>query len=114
MKIPALRVEINGELIAVAGAEDLSILTGSVGIGSAGPGLAIDVSHVILNVMGLMTRGSQPRQLSWGKGVQLKSGDRVTFEIIEVDQPSPPDQVLRSPSSAELAAAAEKKKGNPK
>ena len=28
MKIPALRVEVNGELVAIAGAENLSILYG--------------------------------------------------------------------------------------
>jgi hypothetical protein len=56
--------------------------------------------------MGLAVHGPQPRQLTWGRDVQLKLGDRVTFEITEVEQPSPPQAVLRTPSSAELAAAA--------
>lgn len=105
MKIPALRIEINGELLAIAGAEDLSILTGQVGFG-ANKDCTIDTSQVMFSVMGLAVQGPQPRQLTWGNGVQLKLGDRVTFEVAEVEQPSPPHQVLRTPSSAELATAA--------
>ena len=105
MKIPALRIEVNGELIAIAGAEDLSILTGQVGFG-AGKDRAINIGHVVFSVMGLAVHGPQPRQLTWGRDVQLKLGDRVTFEITEVEQPSTPQTVLRTPSSAELAAAA--------
>ena len=110
MKIPALRIEINGELVAIAGAEDLSILTGQVGFG-AGKDRTINTSQVMFSVMGLAIQGPQPRQLTWANGVQLKLGDRVTFEVSEAEQPSPPTQVLRTPSSAELAtaAAAEKK-----
>lgn len=117
MKIPALRVEVNGELVAIAGAEDLSILTGQVGFG-AGKGWAINVGHVVFSIMGLAVHGPQPRQLSWGGDVQLKLGDRVTFEITEVEQPSMPQAVLPTPSSAELAAAStaekkQKRKGKP-
>jgi hypothetical protein len=110
MKFPALRVEINGELLAIAGAEDLSLLTGTVGFG-AGPNCTVDVSKVMLSVMGLAVQGPHPQQLTWGNGVQLKLGDRVTFEVTEVEQPSPPSKVLRTPSSADLSAvaAAEKK-----
>jgi hypothetical protein len=104
MKIPALRVEVNGEVIAIAGAEGLSLLTGQVGFG-AGPNRAIDVSEVMFSVMGLAAQGPQPRQLAWGKDIQLKLGDRVTFQFVEVEQPSPPAEALRTPSSAELAAA---------
>lgn len=114
MRIPALRIELNGELVAIAGAEDLSILTGQVGFG-AGKDRTIEVSGAMFSVMGLAVHGTQPRQLTWGNGIQLKLGDRVTFEITEVEQPSHPDQVLRTPSSAELATAAaaeKKKKGN--
>lgn len=51
MKIPALRVEVNGELIAIAGAEDLSILTGQVGFG-AGKNQAINTSQVMFKQQG--------------------------------------------------------------
>lgn len=111
MKIPALRVEINGKLIAVAGAEELSVLMGSVAFG-AGPNRAITISQVKLGVMGLAIHGPQPRQLTWGNGIELTLGDRVTFEVAEVEQPSPPDQILRTPSSEELAAAADKEMGS--
>jgi hypothetical protein len=103
MKIPALRVEINGELIAVAGADDLSLLSGTVGLGT-GKGQSLDASEVMLSVMGLKVNCPQPRQLTWGNGVKLKRGDRVTFEIVEVEHPSPPDKVLDSPSPTQLAA----------
>jgi hypothetical protein len=109
MKIPALRIEVNGELVAIAGAEDLSILSGQVGFG-AGKGQTINVGQVIFNVIGLAVHGPQPRQLTWGNDVQLKLGDRVTFEITEIEQPRPPQSVVRTPSSAELVAEATSEK----
>jgi hypothetical protein len=109
MKIPALRIEVNGELVAIAGAEDLSILTGQVGF-SAAQNRVIDVSQIMFSVMGLAVHGPQPRQLTWGSDIQLKLGDRVTFEISEVEQPSSPQSVLLTPSSGELAAAASAEK----
>ena len=105
MKIPALRVEVNGELVAIAGASSLSLLTGTIGLGS-GHGPTIDVSEIMFSVMGLDVHSAQPRQLTWGSGVKLKQGDRVTFEVVQVEQPSPPDKSLASPSSAQLAAEA--------
>lgn len=105
MKTPALRVEVNGKLVAIAGASDLSLLTGTIGLGS-GKGQKLDPSEIVFSVMGLNVHGAQPRQLTWGNGIKLQPGDRVTFEVVEVEQPSPPDKVLASPSSAQLAAEA--------
>ncbi len=105
MTVPALRIEVNGELVAVAGAEDLSLLTGTVGFG-AGNGNNLDASAIIFSVMGLEINSPQPKQMTWGKSVKLKTGDRVTFQFVDVDSPTPPDQTLRSPSSSELAAEA--------
>lgn len=105
MKIPALRIEVNGELLALAGAEGLDMLSGQVALGASPTG-GIEVSRVALGVMGLAVHGPSPRQLTWGNGVKLGLGDRVTFEIVEVEQPSPPDKILATPTSAELAAAA--------
>jgi hypothetical protein len=105
MKIPVLRVEVNGELVALAGAEGLDILSGQVGFGASPTG-GIDVSRVMFSVMGLAVHGSNPRQLTWGNEIKLGLGDRISFEIAEVDQPSPPEKVLGTPSSDELAAAA--------
>ena len=103
MKVPALRVEVNGELIAIAGADDLSLLSGTIGIG-AGKGQSLDASEIMLSVMGLAVNCPQPRQLTWGNGIKLKQGDRVTFEIVEVEDPTPPDKALASPSPTQLAA----------
>jgi hypothetical protein len=43
MKIPALRIEVNGELVALAGAEGLDILSGQVAFGASETG-GIEVS----------------------------------------------------------------------
>jgi hypothetical protein len=56
--------------------------------------------------MGIAVHGPNPRQLTWGNEVKLGLGDRITFEIAEVDHPSPPEKILGTPSSDELAAAA--------
>ena len=110
MPVPALRVEINGELVAIAGAEGLSLLSGSVGF-AADEGRTLATPEIMFSIMGLAVIGPQPRQLKWGNSVRLKTGDRVTFQLVETDDPSTPDQALSSPSSAQLAAqaAAEKK-----
>jgi hypothetical protein len=105
MTIPALRVEVNGELLAIAGGNDLSFLTGTIGLG-AGEDRKLKLSEIMFNVMGLNVHSPQPQQLTWGSGLKLKPGDRVTFEVVEVEQPSPPDKVLASPSSSQLAAEA--------
>jgi hypothetical protein len=112
MSIPALRIEVNGELIAVAGAEDLSLLMGTVGFG-ADKGENLDASKIMLSVMGLAVNRPQPQRLTWGKSVKLKVGDRVAFELVEVDNPTPPDEILGSPSPAELAREANHQKKTP-
>jgi hypothetical protein len=114
MKVPALRIEVNGELIAVAGAPDLSMLSGQVAFGAAGPNRIIDTSSIMFNVMGLALNGPQPRQLTWANGLELKVGDRVTFGIVEVSDPTPAGKVLATPSSAGLAReAAKQTRGEP-
>jgi hypothetical protein len=60
--------------------------------------------------MGLAVHGPNPRQLTWGNEIKLRLGDRVSFEIAEVDQPTPPGKVLSTPNSGELAAVAAAKK----
>jgi hypothetical protein len=112
MTIPALRIEVNGELVAVAGAEELSLLTGTVGFG-AGEGKTLNGAEVMFSVMGLAVNCPQPKQLTWAKNVKLRTGDRVSFQFVEVEVPSPPDQTLRSPSSSELAAEAARGKSKP-
>ena len=110
MPFPAIRVEINGELVAIAGSEEVSFLTGSVGVG-IGSGNKVLLENAALSVMALVgVSGSAPKQLSWCDGVRLRKGDRVTFELVEIDEASPPGKVLRTPSSSELASIAEAKR----
>jgi hypothetical protein len=105
MTIPAIRVELNGQLVTIAGAEGLAMLTTTFGLGAA-KGNHIDPTKVLFNVMGLDIHGKPPRQLTWGSNLALRPGDRVTLEIVQVDQPSFPDQVLVTPSAEQLKAEA--------
>ena len=109
MKIPALRIEINGKQIAVAGAENLSLLSGQIGLGS-GSSKSIDAGKITFSVIGLELTGAQPRQLTWGDGVQLKPGDKVTFEVVETENPTPPSIARRTPSAEELGSGASAEK----
>ena len=105
MKIPALRIEINGKQIAVAGAENLSLLSGQVALGAGSSG-SIDLGKIVFNVIGLGVAGTRPRQLTWGDGVQLKPGDKVTFEVVETEAPTLPSGARRTPNAEELPSAA--------
>jgi hypothetical protein len=105
MPLPALRVEVNGQLVAIAGAKGLSLLTGTVGLGS-GQRQTIDASEIMLSIMGLNVHSAQPQQLTWGSGVKLKPGDKVTFEVVTVEHPSPPDKTTLSPSADQLETEA--------
>lgn len=107
MKVPALRIEVNGQLIAVAGAEGLSLLTATVGLGS-GTGAAISASQTMFGVMGISLHGARPQQLNWASGVKLQPGDTISFQVVEVEQPSQPDKVISTPSAAQLAAEAKR------
>ena len=105
MKIPALRIEINGKQVAMAGAEGLSLLSGQVALGAGSAG-SIDLANIVFSVMGLDVAGTPPRQLTWLEGIQLKPGDRVTFEVVQTESPTPPSNVRRTPSAEQLTAAA--------
>ncbi len=109
MTISAIRVEVNSQLVAVAGAEGLSMLTASLGLGS-GKGSHIDPMNVLFSVMGVDVHSKQPRQLSWCDGLTLRPGDRVTLEVVQVEQPTAPDQVLTTPSTEQLKAEAKRHK----
>jgi hypothetical protein len=61
MKIPALRIEINGKQIAVAGAENLSLLSGQVALGTGSSG-SIDLGKIVFNVIGLDVAGTTQRR----------------------------------------------------
>ena len=58
MNVPALRIEVNGELVAVAGAPDLSMLSGQVAFGATGPNRIVDTSSILFNVTGLSLNGT--------------------------------------------------------
>ena len=105
MKIPALRIEINGKQVAVAGAEGLSILSGHMGLAAGSPG-SVDLESIVFSVMGLNIASNPPQQLTWLDGTLLKPGDKVTFEVVETESPTPPSNVRRTPTTEQLTAAA--------
>lgn len=105
MRNPALRIEINGERIAEAGAEGLSLLTGQVGLGVGASG-ALEAGHLMFSAMGLAVSGPTPRRFTRGHGIELTPGDRGVFQVIETENPSPPSKVMGTPSAAQLASPA--------
>ena len=113
MTVLAIEVEINGKRVVVAGAKDLSLL--SAGIGASGSSDKDTVQRdaaVHLTVMGLTSPKSPSRiaNLTWINGLPLQVGDSITFRIVQVEHPDPPANILRTPTSQELAEAAEKER----
>ncbi|SRR6266513_4048639 len=109
----AIEVELNGKRLVVAGAEDLSVLAAQVAAGVGATNETVRVgTDVHLTVMGLTSPKSSSRvaNLTWINGLPLQMGDSITFRIVEVEQPDPPAEILRTPTSQELAATAEKER----
>jgi hypothetical protein len=106
--ILAIQVEVNGKPVTVAGASDLLTLVAAVGVGFLQDGVRVERPKGYLHVSGLAAEG--PQDLRWVENHLLKTGDSVTFRIVEVERPSPPVRSVRSPSSAELKAAADRER----
>jgi hypothetical protein len=95
---------INGELVARAGAEDLSVLSQTVTargvLGSASLGTSNVKDRAILeaSLTGLTSRaGESPHvHYSWYQNRNLKIGDELTVRIVEGLQADPSTSVPRS------------------
>jgi hypothetical protein len=113
MTVLAIEVEVNGARLLVAGAKDLALLSAqiSAGVGAENTTIGVD-TDVHLTVMGLTSLQSPSRisNLTWISGLSLKLGDLITFRIVQVEQPDLPVDVFPTPTSEELAAAAEKER----
>ena len=113
MTMLAIEVEVNGKRLLVAGAEDLALLSAQIaaGVGSENKTVGVD-TDVHLTVMGLTSPRSSSRMtnLTWINGLSLRRGDSVTFRIVQVEKADLPANVFRTPTSQELAAAAEKER----
>jgi hypothetical protein len=91
----ALRVKLNGKLLCVAGADDLSVLNTIVNaIGNLGPKTKKhrdEPPDVFFSVGGLTSRVEGPDEhVRWAQQERLKTGDKVEIEVletIEVDLP---------------------------
>jgi hypothetical protein len=86
----ALRVKLNGTLICIAGAEDLSVLNAIVGaVGELGPKTKRrqdEALDIYLSVGGLTSRVEGPNEhLKWAKQRPLQVGDKVEVEVLDAD-----------------------------
>lgn len=92
----ALRVKLNGSLLCVAGADDLSVLNtivNAVGnLGSKTKKPRKEPPDLYLSVGGLTSRLEGPDEhLLWTEQQPLQMGDKIEVEIIEstdVDEPT--------------------------
>jgi hypothetical protein len=113
MTVLAIEIEVNGKRLLVAGAKDLALLSAQVAAGVASENTTVGVdTDVHLTVMGLTSPKSSSRManLTWINGLPLKLGDSISFRIVQVHEADPPANVFRTPTSQELASAAEKER----
>jgi len=93
----AFEIELNGDLLGIAGANDLSVLTaivsavGKLGPNSAGAPQRAHHYDIELEVGGLTSRagGIPDQHLDWIKRA-LKEGDVVTVRLVEAEAADPP------------------------
>jgi hypothetical protein len=103
----AFEVKLNEELLTIAGANDLSVLTaiitavGKLGIASAGAAQRESNYELELTVGGLTSRsgGAPNEHLDWSKRT-LKRGDVVTVKLVEVDAADAQSTLGRNPRMA--------------
>lgn len=103
----AIQVQINNAKVTIGGADDLcvlsAILTLTGRLGSASRPHRDDGSvDLTFRLGGLTARGPgiEDEHLVWLEDNELKLGDKLTFQIVETDSPSP----VESGSKAEERA----------
>ncbi|AMV22495.1 hypothetical protein [Planctomyces sp. SH-PL14] len=98
----ALKVRLNYQLLTIAGAEDLSVLSAILS-GSVRDGVPQD-HHFRLHVGGLSRSDAsgQAEHREWSSPRNLTVGDFLTVEIVEADEASP--VVERRPAKRSLSS----------
>jgi hypothetical protein len=94
----AIEVHFNGERLGLAGARDLSVLSGHVtAVGLLGPETVEfrkgeqGAPQIDLRVGGLTSRRSPPDEhLAWFEKLDVNPGDTVTFRVLEVQEADAP------------------------
>lgn len=94
----AFQVKLNGELLTIAGAEDLCVLSVDLtcmgGIGVRTRQLERDEErHGVLTLLragGLTSREGEDELLNWIDGVYPKIGDEISVKLVEVERSSLP------------------------
>lgn len=101
----ALKVKLNGELLALAGREDLCVLntiidaTGVLGSESAGTVAEKDKAHIGVHIGGLSARtNDDPGQhMRWVGRKPINIGDEISVQVLEVDIADEPILEKRTP-----------------
>lgn len=94
----ALKVKLNGELLALAGREDLCVLNtivdaiGVLGSESTGTVAEKDRAHLSVHIGGLSAKtDDDPGQhLRWERHRPINIGDEISVQILEVDEADEP------------------------
>jgi hypothetical protein len=123
MTVLAIEVEVNGQRIAVAGANDLISLVATIGAGGerGKRKLQVDFDAFHLAVWGFASGPADYAAiLTWISKVSLRIGDSATFRIVRAEQPDPPAEVLpgivegKRSGAAEVSKARHRKRRAPK
>ena len=102
----AFEVELNGQSLGIAGADDLSVLSaivtavGKLGPNSTGAYQREDHYDMELTVGGLTSRpeGAQDEHLDWISQRPLKLGDVVTVKLVEANATDAPTRSMPKPA----------------
>jgi hypothetical protein len=105
----AFEVELNGQSLGIAGADDLSVLTaivsavGKLGPHSAGAYQRENHYDMELTVGGLTSRpeGIQDEHLDWISQSALKLGDVVTVKLVEASATDAPTRSMPKPADGD-------------
>ncbi len=102
----AFRVEMNDKRIAVAGLRGRHVLTAILTSVVRDPEVVrlalprrLPISELEFTLSGLHTHpGGAQDSVSWCKKIDLKAGDRITIEVVEVESADPPIHAARTPA----------------
>lgn len=97
----ALQVELNGQILAIAGSEAAVLLSGGIN-------LSIDeIGGTLLDVGGMQDLGNDVHaHLTWVEMIDLVQGDQVTVRFVEVAAATPPSNMCRTDSPEHAAGQA--------
>ena len=101
----ALKVKLNGELLAIAGREDLCVLNTIIDaagvLGSKSAGTVVEKNKALLSVhvggLSARTDNDPGEHMRWLERKTINVGDEITVQILEVDKADQPIPDKRTP-----------------